>query len=75
MRADRRKPLGQSPSDEGLDGEVGDRDGRAVVLRECPRNHFALNAAGQERRLANGVDGELGFGGVEHGHAVGQALA
>ena len=31
------------------------------------RHHFPLNAAGQERSLANGIDGELGFGRIEHG--------
>ena len=33
----------------------------------APADHFPLNAAGQERRLADRVDGELGFRRVEHG--------
>ncbi len=66
MSAATGKLLGESASDQGLNGEIGDRDRRAVVLGESARDHFALNAAGQERGLSNGCDGELGFGQIEH---------
>ena len=66
MSVEPGKLLGQPPGDERLNREVGDSDRRAVVFRERARDHFALNAAGQKRSLANGFDGELGFGRIKH---------
>ena len=41
--------------------------GERSSLVSAPVDHFPLNAAGQQRGLADGLDGELGFRRIKHG--------
>ena len=54
-----RQLLSEPPGDERLHRKIGHRHRRTVVLGERAGHHFALNTAGQQRRLANGSDGKL----------------
>ncbi len=63
-----RKVVDQQAGDQRLGGEVGDGDRRAVVLGDGGQDQLGLDVADEKCGLADSLDEEGDFGGVEIEH-------